>query len=335
MKSSCCTLFSVVAALLVTSLWSLPLHADVVWMLNGDRLSGRIEAITKDAIRIATAYGKPFTVQRAAVQRWRIESPDQRSLTAARRSDPHDKPVVPDNAHWFWTGSADVNAKLKRNGSQRDDFNLALDSELASRLWRYTLQSGYTYETTDTATQTHKYRLIPKVDYFIGDSWYWRTELDYRYNLLASPSLELDYATGPGYRFFNDRQQRLELMLQGGNSRMRWVDDPELDPAAGATRNEVPFVALGWDYRQPFWARRVELFADGSYKRFLSQPSPWLHLRHSVSGQLGVRYYLNDRFRLAWRSELDWVDVQAQHEQYKLLENDKEWRQYLSLGATF
>ena len=334
MKTSRYTLF-LACTVLCALCWALPVQADVVWMVNGDRLSGRIEAIDKATIRIATAYGKPFTIQRQAVQRWRIETPDQRSLTAAKRSDPHSKPEVPEDAHWFWTGSADVNAKLKRNGSRRDDFNLALDSELASRLWRYTLQAGYTYETTDTATQTHKYRLIPKVDYFIGDSWYWRSELDYRYNLLAAPSLELDYATGPGYRFFNDRQQRLELMVQGGNSRMRWVDDSSLETHEANARNELPFVAFGWDYRQPFWSRRVEVFTDGSYKRFLSQPSPFISLRHSLSSQMGVRYYLNDRFRLAWRTELDWVDVQAQDEQYKAFENDKEWRQYLSLGATF
>ena len=47
-------------------------QADTVWMRNGDRLSGHIEAIEEQQIRIALPYGAPLTVRRDAVKRWRL-----------------------------------------------------------------------------------------------------------------------------------------------------------------------------------------------------------------------------------------------------------------------
>ena len=40
--------------------------------------------------------------------------------------------------------------------------------------------------------------------------------------------------------------------------------------------NYLPFVSLGWDYRQPWtlWEEKFELFGKGSYERFVDQPSP-------------------------------------------------------------
>ena len=39
-------------------------QADTLWMRNGDRLSGHIEAIEEQQIRIALPYGAPLTVRR-------------------------------------------------------------------------------------------------------------------------------------------------------------------------------------------------------------------------------------------------------------------------------
>ncbi|GAJ50409.1 hypothetical protein ASA01S_089_00020 [Aeromonas salmonicida subsp. masoucida NBRC 13784] len=47
--------------------------ADILWMHNGDRLTGTID----EQVRIALPYSSPVTVKREAVKRWRLEKQDK------------------------------------------------------------------------------------------------------------------------------------------------------------------------------------------------------------------------------------------------------------------
>lgn len=49
-------------------------------MKNGDRLSGKIEAVADDTIKIRVAYAPTLTIQRDQVARWRIDGMDNRKL---------------------------------------------------------------------------------------------------------------------------------------------------------------------------------------------------------------------------------------------------------------
>ena len=52
---------------LLIGLLCTPLHADILWMRNGDRLSGNVLLMDDEQIRIALPYGEPLTVRRDAV----------------------------------------------------------------------------------------------------------------------------------------------------------------------------------------------------------------------------------------------------------------------------
>ena len=51
--------------------------ADILWMRNGDRLSGTIEEITDEQIRIKPAYSQAMTVPRHAIKRWRLDKQEK------------------------------------------------------------------------------------------------------------------------------------------------------------------------------------------------------------------------------------------------------------------
>ncbi|HHQ4492059.1 TPA: DUF481 domain-containing protein, partial [Aeromonas hydrophila] len=62
---------------LLALLLSPAVSADILWMDNGDRLTGTIEEIGDQQVRIALPYSAPITVKREAVKRWRIEKQDK------------------------------------------------------------------------------------------------------------------------------------------------------------------------------------------------------------------------------------------------------------------
>ncbi|MGY2498547.1 hypothetical protein ACW4UO_29220, partial [Klebsiella pneumoniae] len=63
--------------LLLSLLLSPMALADILWMHNGDRLTGTIEEITNEQVRIALPYSSPVTVKRESVKRWRLDKQDK------------------------------------------------------------------------------------------------------------------------------------------------------------------------------------------------------------------------------------------------------------------
>ncbi|HDN9015614.1 DUF481 domain-containing protein [Aeromonas salmonicida] len=313
--------------------------ADILWMHNGDRLTGTIEEITDEQVRIALPYSSPVTVKREAVKRWRLEKQDKPKPTV--KTGITLLALTPDDSRaWLWTGSSDLNVKLKHSDKKTNNVNLKASTEVANLDWRYTLDGEYIYETANNVTNSHEYRFKPMLDFFFDENWFVRSAVDYEYQMLDPDYMNLGYASGPGYRFWNDKRRRLELISQAGLERTYFRPDDINSPLITDLFDEriinYPLLGLGWDYRQPvtLWSEKLELFSKGNYKRYLAQPSPYLIREQAVQGSLGLRYYFNDHLRLSWSSELDWEDARLNTPDYSL-KNSKEWRHLISLGASF
>lgn len=314
--------------------------ADILWMQNGDRLTGTIEEITDEQVRIALPYSPPMMIKREAVKRWHLEKQNKpRSMLKAGITllalTPEDDRV------WFWTGSSDLNVKLKQNDKQTNNVNLKAATELANLDWRYSLDGEYIYETANNITNSHQYRLKPMLDFFFDEHWFVRSSIDYEFHMLDPDYLHLGYASGPAYRFWNDKIRRLELISQVGLERSflrpGFLDELSIAGIFDDRIINYPFFNLGWDYRQPIslWSESLELFSKGGYKRYLAQPSPYLTQKQSVQGSMGIRYYFNEHLRLSWSSELDWNDTWLDYQGTHLQLAGKEWRHLISLGASF
>ena len=127
------------AGILLLGLLCAPLQADVLWMSNGDRLSGRVLSMDEAQIRIALPYGEPLTVERTAVKRWRLDKPAAQKPKRGNAATETAAGSRPDN-HWYWAGHGDLALKLKRNDKVTDNVDFSGEAELADRDWRYTLE---------------------------------------------------------------------------------------------------------------------------------------------------------------------------------------------------
>lgn len=314
--------------------------ADILWMDNGDRLTGTIEEIGDEEVRIALPYSEPITVKRKAVKRWRIEKQDKPKPTV--KSGITLLALTPDDQKaWLWSGSGDLNVKLKHNDKKTNNVNLKASTEVANLDWRYTLDGEYIYETANNVTNSHEYRLKPMLDFFFDQRWFLRSAIDFQYQMLNPEYMDVGYVTGPGYRFWNDKRRRLELISQAGLERSYfrpgYWDNFIIPDIFNDRIISYPLLGLGWDYRQPvaLWSEQLELFSKGSYKRYLDQPSPYITREQAVKGSLGMRYYFNDHLRLSWSSELDWEDSRLDYQGVQTPLSGKEWRHLISLGASF
>ena len=149
-----------------------PLWAkDILWMNNGDRLTGTIEEVGDESVRIALPYTGAVTVKREAIKRWRLEKQDKPKATAKGGITLFKDEQNERNA-WLWSGSGDLNVKLKHKDKRTNNVNFKGVTELANLDWRYSLSGEYTYETSDSVTDSHDYKLNPTPDYFFYQHWF-------------------------------------------------------------------------------------------------------------------------------------------------------------------
>lgn len=318
-------------------------QADTLLMANGDRYSGKVSE-QGDKLEIVLEYGGSLSLPRSAVKQWQREPHPKQSPSAMVASTVVVAPALTEAANspavssWQLEGHGDVDMRLKRNDKQTDNLYLKGGMELANPSWRYSLDGEYTYETSDDVTKTHKYKLEPSVDYFFHRQAFWRSTISYNYDLLSPIYLQLDYLTGPGYRFWNDdkKKQRLELIALGGVSALSWNDEaPALVLLYGQHSADYPVARLQWDYRQPLFSSQLELYSEGTYQKYLHQASPYVYINQSIDGGIGLRYHLTAHLRLGIAQELEWDDAWLRFDSFKYPLNEKEWRQKISLGAQF
>ncbi|MGH1409911.1 MAG: DUF481 domain-containing protein [Aeromonas sp.] len=315
------------------SLWA----KDILWMNNGDRLTGSIEEVTEQSVRIALPYSGVVTVQREAIKRWRIDKQDKPKVMAKGGLKLFENDKDERNA-WLWSGNGDFNIKIRDSNKKTNNVNVKGTTEVANLDWRYSLSGEYNYETTNRVTDSHDYKLNPTLDYFLDQHWFIRSSLNAEYDMLDDNYLKLDFGSGPGYRFWNDKKRRLELIAQGGMQRAYYRNNEQLSILYSNSQTiSYPIGELSWDYRQPlsFWLQPFELFSKGSYTKYLAQPSPYIILQQDISGTIGLRYYFSDHLRLSWSSEMERLDGEFNLGPLSQSLNQTDYKHLLSLGASF
>lgn len=315
---------------LLLLIFALPLAADTIWLKNGDRLTGEVTP-GEESLTLTFPFGGEVEIPRTAVKRWRAK---QEAAPALSKKGIDLTLLRPDEEKWHLSGSSDVSLKIKQNTSRTNNLSIKGKLEMENPGWRNGLEGEYDYDTSNGATTDHSYRLQPRVDYFLADRWYWRTTVDYQYDMLESNYLRVDYNSGAGYRAWKEKRKRLEFLLLGGLRDAYFDSNIWIQAFFNTQHVSYPTATLGWDYQQRIGDSQLELFSEGKYIHYLSQASPYFSYERTIDGSLGMRYYLSEHLRLSWSSSLTWDDLST-HLNGVDLNDDKEWRQTLSLGASF
>ncbi len=322
--------------LIVTLCWTFHLAAAgqsvVIWMKNGDRLTGTVTQQDKDIVFLNLPYSGQVQLPRIQIDR--IEQ--QKVTLAAAKSVAEPAAALIKNLpvrHY----SLDLTAGKKRSSSNTDNLGFKTDFEQRDSNLRLTFDGRYDYETSNSTKKTHKYLLNPGADYFFAPQLFWRNKVDYAQDFLTADYKNTDLSSGLGYSFYDTAELRVELIALAGLKRTHFKETAGLELFIG-DRQRLDFrqVQLEWDLRYVWPGTSVELYSEGSYLKPVNQPVRYIEFLQEINLSSGLHYYLTERIRLSFSLDLDWSKIDVVLPQYPGLSADsRDLHQKLSIGAKF
>lgn len=202
----------------------------------------------------------------------------------------------------LWQLTMDVSAS-KRHGTQNSDsLLLKTNWKYHPNQWRYSAAADYDFENKQGNRKSHKYQLSPALDYFVSPQLFFRSQLEFQYDFLASDYQNLDLSAGPGWRWWSkDEDNYAETMLSYGVKKAWFRTDDRA--YQGLFQLEPPltyqFVALDWDARRQLW-QALSVYAKGRYLQMTQQPISLLDFKSELDHEFGVRYHLTDKVRISY-----------------------------------
>lgn len=306
-------------------------HNAVVWMKNGDRLTGVITQQDKDIVFLNLPYSGQVQLPRAQIDR--IE---QKKLLAAPIVVAETQAVVIKNQA-VRHSSVDLTAGKKRSSSSTDNLGFKTAFEQRDTNIRLTFDGKYDYETSNSLKKTHKYLLNPGADYFFQPQLFWRNKVDYSQDFIAADYKNIDLSSGLGYSFYDTAELRIEFIALAGLKRTHFKETAGLELFLG-DRQQLDFrhIQLEWDLRYLWPGSSFEVFSEGSYLKPVNQPVQYIEFRQDINISSGLHYYLTERIRLSFSVDLDWSKIDVVLPRYEGFSADsRDLHQKLSIGAKF
>ncbi len=321
----------IASALLCCSFYTSAGQNAVVWMKNGDRLTGTITQQDKDIVFLNLAYSGQVQLPRI-----QIEHIEQHQIPAADPVVASSEAQVIKNQP-IRHSSVDLTAGKKRSSSSTDNLGFKTAFEQRDDAMRLTFDGRYDYETSNSQKKTHKYLLNPGADYFFQPQLFWRNKVDYSHDFMASDYKNIDLSSGLGYSFFDTAELRVEFIALAGLKRTHFKETLGLELFIG-DRQSLDFrhLQLEWDLRYLWPGSSFEVFSEGSYLKPVNQPVRYIEFNQEINLSSGVHYYLTERVRLSFSVDLDWSKIDVILPEYAGLSVDsRDLHQKLSIGAKF
>ena len=301
-------------------------RADEILFVNGDRLSGRLLALTEGTVRFATEWagvlevpakhlltfatddaieihrndGTVLLASVATADAGAVRTRGGESLTlrlveiAAINPPPAEEPR--------WKGRALLGAQFERGNAIKDEGYVKLDATRRSEKHRTELRGVYDGERTtsrstgDSTTNDRNLTASVIHDFSLSEVWSWYLNSSAERDGPSGLDLRFKTGIGIGYAFF-DRTD-LRLMLRAGPV---WVHD---DFAEDANDDDRPGGEVGWQYRWDFgtdWS----VFSDGTYTQSFEEIDA-----SALDGEVGLRADLTGSMFVEAKLVYEWYSEQ-------------------------
>lgn len=298
----------------------------VIWMKNGDRLTGVITQQDKDIVLLNLPYSGQVQLPRTQIDRIEQHSAEtSASVATVVKNEP------------IRHSSVDLTAAKKRNQSSTDHVGFSSAFEQRHHNLRFSFDAKYDYETSNSLKKSDKYLLNPGADYFFRSQLFWRNKLDFAQDFLAVDYKNIDLSSGLGYSFYDTAELRLELIALAGVKRTYFRETSGLELFLGDQQQlDFRHLQLEWDMRYRWPATSFELFSEGSYLKPVNQPVNYIEFLHETSLSSGVHYYLTEWIRLSLSVDFDWskIDILLPGN-LEFSADSQDLHQKISIGAKF
>ncbi|MCZ6852548.1 MAG: DUF481 domain-containing protein [Gammaproteobacteria bacterium] len=306
-------------AVLVASLLSTVCQADVVFLMNGDRISGTVDSVTGGRLLIETGYAGRVALTLDAIASVATEETFEIRLTDGTQLDGQfvvegesqnlravggelqpfslmklasagQNKLKGANLGREWSNHADLSAAVSSGNTQTEAYNVLVESALTLARSEHRVSLLISEEQAEGQTTKDQLDLDYEYKRFFSEKWYGSGNAEYFQDPLKDVDSRITAGGGIGYQFWNNSFGALSAEL-GVN-----VVVEELDGES----EENPALRWALRYKRYLWSKRLELFHGHSILVI-----PDADRGEVIDSSTGVRLAVNDRIDASLR-----VDVQ-------------------------
>lgn len=298
---------------------SAAVQADVVWLKNGDRVTGQVDSIDGSAVRIRTDWGGTLRVKRdkvASIETERvlnIELPDGQARAARLERDEEGRQQVasdertealdfeqirqasvdrlPGEVDERWETRLTYGLNISSGNTDTESHSLRASSLLRQTSFRHQGRAEVDVRKDDGTSTRESYRVGYQLDWFFRDDWFAFGSTEYFQDKLRDVDYRVRLGGGLGYQLWETSLG--SLSVEAGISEVieRVGDETE--------NNRAGRWAL--DYNRYFMGRRLEAFHNHELLVLADRDRGEL-----INTSTGLRYALNAFLSADLRIDLDY-----------------------------
>lgn len=305
--------------LLLAFVLAAPAHADVVYLQNGDKVSGAIETLDDSTLRITTEWGGVLMIQRDAVASIEtdgainLELPDGERALARLEVDDEGRQVIVDEEGEReldvaaiqqasvnrlrgsptdrWVSRITYGLNISDGNSDTESHALRAHTLLRRGALRHQANADVDLKKDDGNTTRELYRVGYQLDWFFQDDWYAFGSSEYFQDKLREVDYRVTLGLGVGYQFWDTSLGALSV--EAGISEV-------IEKVGDESDNNRAF-RLASDYNRFFFTQRMELFHRNELLVLADRDRGEL-----LQTSTGLRYAMNSFLDTNFRIDFDY-----------------------------
>lgn len=285
-----------------------PCGADTIWLNNGDRITGDIEALTKNTLTVKTTDAATLHIKSDAIRTFETSKPKPvhyRELTQLLLITASSTPgfVVIDNhtiaiselAHhqsdkperaWQKSGRIESALSIDKDTTEREKLHLGANVVVESKRWRHKLRSELRKEKENEYQKEDTVEMGYTLDHFFHRHWLVRGEGFYRENNLSG-GIQYHYTgIGPGYRLLGESRNHLDFIATYNRV---WLSADVID-------TEFDAWTITLEHKHLWLKDKIETFANTQ----ITYPS-FEAIESITRASAGLNYFVSPRIYFALR----------------------------------
>ena len=294
---------------IIFSFFAATLKADVVSTSKGDTFVGRITEFDGHSLKIDTPSAGLLTIDAKLInsfatdqnRAWEINnaSRDVRIETAAESGHVMidgqlialvdlrlKRRILPDKI----SGNVEAAWDMKRDGDRKRELRLKSELHYHLNKWRHELNGEVKRGELHGIPNEDFFEINYTPDYLISSRWLVTADTSYREEGVDAVSYYSHFGVGPGYRFWGEAKDQLDLMISADKIRIK----------SGSVDLELNAIAAGIDYRQFFLNERLESYVD-----YRTTYPDWSGIDYIINTTLGLRYSFTHYLYFSVKYDID------------------------------
>ena len=304
---------------LFLALFSAGACADNIYLKNGDQISGAISIIDSNKILVKTDYAGEIRISLDDVKSFTVNTPSLiknetfskwTSINSIERSSDGEITLITDknkesvpltsslvlskskidnklselSRENKITGSLNAGAAYNKGSSTNEKYSIDGNINIANDVWRQNLTGAMLRNKDDSNVSTYYYNLGYDLDRFINPYFFWRGYVSYQHDWVEDIKEKTGVGTGPGWQVWNDELSSLSFTTLLSYQNLKYRHDGNANYLQGA---------LGWDYNQYLFAKKVTAYTKGRIGRSFDND-----VSLDLNAKIGLMYNLTESINL-------------------------------------